>query len=288
MDRFRGRNALVTGASRGIGAAIAERLSAEGANLVVVARTVDKHDHLAGSLAETVSRCGTYGNSAHLLDADLSDETSRDQIVPRALALLDGQIDILINNAAAAIYQDILTVPLRRRRIVFEVNLHAPVDLMQSVLPGMVERQQGWILNVSSAGAKYASGEIGPDEPQGHGAPPPSYMGVYGASKAALNRVTIAFAQALQGTGVRINAVAPRSAVLSEGALALIGDSLAGDRVESMEAMVEGALLLCAPDWASSGGIHYTLDLLEERRITVMTLDGRTVYPGGFRIMQAP
>jgi 8-oxo-dGTP pyrophosphatase MutT (NUDIX family) len=95
--RFRGRNALVTGASRGIGAALAERLAAEGANVALVARTVDAHDHLAGSLGETLARCRRHGARAEAIAADLADADSRAAVVPRALELFGGRIDVLVN-----------------------------------------------------------------------------------------------------------------------------------------------------------------------------------------------
>src|SRR6202035_4422887 len=96
--RFAGRNAIVTGASRGVGAGIAERLAAEGAQLVVVART-DGRDHLEGSLNETVQQCRRYGVAVKAISADLADPVSRAAIVPRALEFFSGRIDILVNNA---------------------------------------------------------------------------------------------------------------------------------------------------------------------------------------------
>jgi len=77
VSRFAGRNVIVTGASRGIGAALAERLCAEGANVAIVARTVDRHDHLAGSLNETIERCARYGTRVEAIAADLADDESR-------------------------------------------------------------------------------------------------------------------------------------------------------------------------------------------------------------------
>jgi NAD(P)-dependent dehydrogenase (short-subunit alcohol dehydrogenase family) len=276
-DRFRGRNVVVTGASRGIGAALAERLAAEGANVAVVARTVEAHDHLAGSLGETLARCRRHGARAEAIAADLADAESRARVVPRALELFDGRIDVLVNNAAAAIYQPTLEYPLKRRRISFEVNVHAPADLAQAVIPGMLARGEGWILNVSSASARYELGR--PKELRR----PPPFIGVYGASKAALNRMTVAFAAELLGTGVRVNTVEPRAAVMSEGAEALVGGTLSDELIESMEAMVEGALVLCdcPPDW--TGGVHVSLDLLDQLGRTVMTLDGTRPYAGGQR-----
>jgi citronellol/citronellal dehydrogenase len=283
VQRFRGRNVVVTGASRGIGAALAERLAAEGASLVLVARTLDVHDHLPGSLRETRARCEGYGASVEVVVADLSDDVSRAAVIPEALEFFDGRIDVLVNNAAAAIYADITTFPLRRRRIVFEVNVHGPLDLMQAATPQMTERGEGWIVNVSSAGARYEEGRRRPT-----GDPVPDAVrtdiGIYAASKAALNRLTVAYASALAGSGVRVNTVEPRATVMSEGSVALIGDDLDPNwYVESMEAMVEGALVLCDCGPETTGGIYDSIGLLESTGATVMTLDGSRPFPGGYR-----
>jgi NAD(P)-dependent dehydrogenase (short-subunit alcohol dehydrogenase family) len=269
MTRFQDRNAIVTGASRGIGASIAERLAAEGASVVVTARTVDRHDHLPGSLNETLQRCRRHGARTEAIVSDLADADSRAAIVPTALELFDGRLDILVNNAAAAIYQSTLEYPLRRRRIMFEVNVQAPIDLVQAVVPAMVERGEGWIVNVSSGSARHAMGP--PFRTEGVA----TRIGVYGASKAALNRITNAFAVQLYGTGIRINTVEPRAAVMSEGAEVLVGDIIREDQIEPMEAMVEAVVVLCECEPERTGRVHVSLDLLEELGTTVMTLDGK-------------
>jgi short-subunit dehydrogenase len=96
-----------------------------------------------GSLRETAERCKKSETKIEVLTADLADEVSRGRIVPFALDLFGGRVDVLINNAAAAIYAPNADFPLKRRRISFEVNVHAPVDLMQAVLPQMVEPGTG-------------------------------------------------------------------------------------------------------------------------------------------------
>jgi NAD(P)-dependent dehydrogenase (short-subunit alcohol dehydrogenase family) len=266
MGRFTGRNVIVTGASRGIGAALAERLAAEGASLLLVARTLDHHDRLNGSLRETVARCARSNVAVVPFVADLTDADSRAEIVPAALDVFDGRIDVLVNNAAAAIYAPMADYPMRRLRVVFEANVVAPVELTQQVLPGMLERGEGWIVNLSSATAHHA---VGPPFPHtGAG------MGVYGASQAALNRLTNAFAAELDGRGVRINTVEPRAAVMSEGAAALVGDRVTAEQIEPMEAMVESIIALCDCGPSMTGGVHVSLDLIERLGITVRALDG--------------
>ena len=268
MSRLSGRRALVTGASRGIGAATAERLAAEGAHVAIVARTLDASDKLPGSLRETEARLAPYGGRVAVITADLTDESSRAAVVPQAVDALGGPVDVLVNNAAAAIYQPLADFPLKRRRLIFEVNVHAPYDLAAAVLPSMVEREEGWIVNVSSATARpwpgppFQLGALG------------ATSGVYGASKAALNRWTNALAAELWGTGVRINTVEPRAAVLSEGADALVGSQLRPDQIESMEEMVEAIVALCDCPPERTGRVHVSLDLIAELRLEVRALDG--------------
>ncbi|MCU1460057.1 MAG: gno [Acidimicrobiales bacterium] len=267
MRRFGGRRALVTGASRGIGAAVAERLAAEGAAVAIVARTVDRHATLEGSLNQTAATLATYGTTVAVVAADLTDPESRSDVVARSSEALGGPIDILVNNAAAAMYAPIATYPEKRRRITFEVNLHAPFELAQQALPDMLAAGEGWIVNVSSATAKHETGP--PFRPSITGAS----TGMYGASKAALNRLTNALAHDVYGTGVRVNTVEPRAAVMSEGALALIGDKVTDDMIESMEAMVEATVALCCCPADRTGKVHVSLDLNAELGLTVMKLD---------------
>jgi NAD(P)-dependent dehydrogenase (short-subunit alcohol dehydrogenase family) len=274
---FEGRNAIVTGSSRGIGAGIATRLAAEGANVAITARTLEAHPSLPGSLKQTLAEMQRVGTGKHIaITADLIDGEDRLRIVTEAEAAL-GPIEILVNNAAAAIYQPLADYPLKRRRIMTEVNLQAPIDLAQQVVPGMRERGEGWIVNVSSVTAQHAEG---PPYDQGGLSITP---GFYGACKAALNRATNALAAELWGTGIRINTVEPRAGVMTPGAEVLASHVLTDDLLESLEAMVEGTLALCDCEPERTGKVYASLDLLDELGRTVMTLDGLAPYPGGYR-----
>ena len=253
--RFAGRRALVTGARPDIGGALAVELAQQGADVAITARTLDAHPTLPGSLRETATAIEAQGRRAVPLVADLTDAEDRAGIVTDAAAGLGGPVEILVNNAAAAIYQPLADFPLKRRRLVFEVNVHAPLDLAQAALPAMLAAGEGWIVNVSSGSARprpvpFAESALG------------STIGVYGASKAALNRLTNALAEELWGSGVRVNTVEPRNAVHSEGADTLVGGELSADLYETMEDMVAGTLVLCDCPPEKSGGTHVSLDLL--------------------------
>jgi NAD(P)-dependent dehydrogenase (short-subunit alcohol dehydrogenase family) len=252
--RFARRRAIVTGASRGIGAAVAVALAELGADVAIVARSVEETPKIPGSLTATATTIEDAGGRCALLAVDLTDPEDRARIVPETVAALGG-VDTLINNAAAALYAPPSEYSVKRRRISMEVNFHAPLDLMQAVIPIMRAQGEGWIVNLSSAAARPTPG--------------PPYdlrveIGMYGASKAALNRATNAFAVDVFADRIRVNTVEPRSAVLSEGAAALVSDQLRDGEIEPMETMVDAVLALCDCPVDRTGRNFVSLDLLAD------------------------
>jgi citronellol/citronellal dehydrogenase len=256
-----GRIALVTGASRGIGAAVAERLAAEGAAVAVVARTAESHPTLSGSLHATVASIEARGGRALAVTADLADGEGRARVVPEVETTL-GPVDILVNNAAAAFYLATAEMPLKRRRLMFELNVEAPIDLAQAVLPGMRKRRRGWIVNISSATSRHPKGP--PFDP---GMKLQHTSTMYGASKVALERFTTGLAAEVYADGVAVNSLAPVAAVRTPGSEVWVGDLMDAhpEIVEPMEVMVKAVLALCTCDPATlTGRVCYSRPLLEE------------------------
>jgi NAD(P)-dependent dehydrogenase (short-subunit alcohol dehydrogenase family) len=232
--------AVVTGASRGIGAALAMALAAEGANVACVARTVAARGTLPGSLDETVTAITSAGGQAVAVQCDLADAVAREHLIPEIVGRL-GPVAVLVNNAAALVHGDPSVLSLKRRRLMFEVNVHAPIDLAQAVVPAMRERGRGWILNITSAEADHRT--VGGDT---HGWASTGY----GASKAALDRYTNGLAGELAGSGVAVHALAPDAAVRTPATDAFLGDlhERRPDLFEPMEQFVAAALALVTAD----------------------------------------
>lgn len=265
MGALDGRIALVTGASRGIGAGIARRFAAEGAAVALTARTLEPEPEprpgLAGSLREETEAIEAMGGRAVAIAANLADDTERAGIVPQVEEQL-GPVDVLVNNAAAAMYSPTAEIPLRRRRLSFEINVHAPIDLAQAVLPGMRARRRGWIVNISSATSRRPKGP-----PFDAGLALAHTTTTYGATKAALERFTAGLAAEIYADGVAVNSLAPVAAVRTPGADALVGDTLDANPgiVEPLELFVEAALALATCDPATlTGRVCYSRLLLEE------------------------
>jgi NAD(P)-dependent dehydrogenase (short-subunit alcohol dehydrogenase family) len=265
-----GRVALVTGASRGIGAAIARRLAAEGATVALTARTLDHHPTLPGTLREVASAIQGDGGTAHAIPGDLTDPDSRAAVAARVRGEI-GPVDILVNNAAASFYIPFAEISEKRFRIAFEVNVRAPFDLAQRVLPDMRAAGRGFILNISSRTAMHPAGPPFDAFAQTGGAL------LYGATKAALDRISVGLAAEMHADGIAVNSLSPVAAVMTPGAEALgvVSEAVAA-RAEPVEAMVEAALALCVPhDPMLTGRIAYSLPLLEELSRPVRSLDGR-------------
>jgi NAD(P)-dependent dehydrogenase (short-subunit alcohol dehydrogenase family) len=266
---------LVTGASRGIGAAIARRCAAEGAKVAVCARSLEPGSggHLAGSLQETAAAIRADGGVAHEIAADLGDPaTDKAGIVAEVTEAL-GPIDVLVNNAAACSYLPVEKVSERRLRIAYEVNVIAPYLLVQAAVGSMRERGRGWVLNIASGVADFPADALQDVNPM------QATSSLYAPSKAALNRLTVSFASELHGSGIAVNALAPERAVRTEGATAMM--DLADEWIEPMETMVEAALALATCDPAIYNGlVTKSLTFLRETGREVRTLDGRAPFAG--------
>src|SRR5690349_4994707 len=147
-----GRVALVTGASRGIGKAIATRLGAEGADVAIVARTAKSgDDKLPGSVDETVALIESFGSRAKGFTADLADPNLDTSALIDEVEADLGPVDILVNNVAGGGYQFFLEWTDAQIERVLQLNFWVPWRLVRRTLPGMRERGGGAILNISSA-----------------------------------------------------------------------------------------------------------------------------------------
>lgn len=175
-----GSTALVTGATSGIGREIALQLAGRGAEVVVHGRSAERG-------AETVRGIENAGGKARFVAADLSDAND----VRRLAAEAEG-VDILINNAGVYKFGGTVDVDDATFDEHVNVNLRAPYILVQQLVPGMVARGGGTVVNVSTVAASV----------------PATGAGIYGASKAGLELLTRVWADEFGGSGVRVNAVA--------------------------------------------------------------------------------
>jgi NAD(P)-dependent dehydrogenase (short-subunit alcohol dehydrogenase family) len=275
MGSCEGRVALVTGASRGIGRSIARRLAAEGASVALSASRLGAHGDLEGTLEGAVAEIEASGGSAAAVVADLLLEQERRDLVARAEAAL-GPLDILVNNAALGAWAMPSESKLEDRRRMFEVNLHAPVDLVQQVLPGMRQRGRGWILNIGSDSARQPTLPYR-DTPEAAHA-----IVAYGASKAALNRYSEGLAHEVAGDGIFVNVLSPVSIVLTQEATRFVGHIAKKnpDMAEPVEVMVEAALELVTHTHV--GRIAYSRSLLHSVGRPVRSLDGSRVIGDAF------
>lgn len=274
--RLDGRVAMVTGASRGIGRAIARRLAAAGVAVVVTASP-----RSGAELDETCALVRRDGGYAMPLIADLQHEEMRADLVAQATAAI-GPVDILVNNAAAiTAYAPPSRIDLAARQSMFEINFQAPVDLIQQALPGMRARRWGRIVNISSEMASQ------PAIPYPGPAKFVHALALYGTSKAALERYTVGLAAELHGTGVHANAMAPHKIARSEGAEIVAQQALAAnpDWVEPLEMMAEASWLLIAG--SITGMVSSSRGVLQHVQGALHALDGRRVIGDALSLMDS-
>jgi NAD(P)-dependent dehydrogenase (short-subunit alcohol dehydrogenase family) len=261
MGKLKGKVAIVTGASRGIGQQIAELFALEGARVVCAARTLNEGEHrmLEGSLLRTVDLIRWKGGEATAVAADVSHEPECITLVQAARQAY-GPIDILVNNAALNYYLPTETYPTSRWLRCFAINVHAPFILSKEVLTDMIPRRSGAIINISS-GAAIGPGR-GPYEDQtAHGGV------MYGTTKAALERFTQGLAQEVaRYEGISVTAVSPSQVVPTPGTIHhKLVSGVDDPKGEPPILMARAALLLASePAGKVNGRVTYSQQILRE------------------------
>ena len=246
-----GKVAVITGASRGIGEAIAYRYAQEGAKVVVSARTLDDGDHpLPGSI-------NTWSRASRTPVAKLPRSKRTSQSRPtarRSSSPLRRPTALSTFWSTTPPFIPTSQFPEKRYKLMEEVQVYAPLHLSQLVLESMRERKTGWIVNVSSHAALHPKVDGGPGEGT-----------VYGMCKAALERFTTGLAAELYEDNVSVNVISP-GLVAAPGVVyhKLINDSNK-DNVTPVEHMAEACLRLSySPAAEISGRITYADEMIEE------------------------
>lgn len=251
MGALDGRTAIVTGASRGIGAAVARGLDAAGARVALVARDASLLDTVAADLA----------NDPIVIPTDLGTAEGPAAAAAAALAAFDGRLDALVNNAGVAVRKNSEELQVEEADWLWNVNVRASLLLTAAVLPAMIERGSGSIVSISSISGR-------------RGAP---RRALYAATKAALDGMTRALAMEYGPRGIRANAVAPgvvetdlwRENLAKPGVAEAVLDVIPTRRVSTPEEVADAVVFLASDASraitgeiiSADGGIHATVNL---------------------------
>jgi NAD(P)-dependent dehydrogenase (short-subunit alcohol dehydrogenase family) len=198
--------ALITGATSGIGRAVADKLAQSGIQVIVVGRNVQRGE-------DTIAQIRAAGGKADFIGSDLRDAASARAVAKKAVELGKGHVDILINNAGMFPFGPTDQTSEESFDDVYALNVKAPFFLVAELAPLMAQRGKGAIVNVSTMVANYGA----------------AGMSLYGSSKAAVNLLTKAWAAEYGPKGVRVNAVSP-------GPTRTAGTAVMGDALQQLAA----------------------------------------------------
>ena len=202
MKPMSGFVAIITGASRGIGRAIALGLARKGCGVVIAAKSNQSTDKLPGSIHTVAVEVEALGGKALAIQLDLRDEAQIQAMTTQTLERF-GRIDLLVNNAGAAYWQGILDTPAKRFDLVMGVNARAAFLCSQAVLPSMIKQGRGQIINMSPPlDLEFVPGRI-----------------AYAISKLGMTLLTHGLAEEARGLNIAVNSLWPATLIESQASI---------------------------------------------------------------------
>jgi len=260
---LQGKTLFITGASRGIGKAIALRAAKDGANIVIAAKTDRKHPKLPGTIHDTAEAIESAGGRALPIKLDIRDEDAVARAMEHAADHFGG-IDALVNNASAIYLAGTADVPMKRFDLMFGVNVRGTFVCSQAALPYLKDADNPHILNLSPPLNM---------EPKWFGPHVAYTMAKYGMSQCVLG-----MAEEFKNLPIGVNALWPRT-VIATAALAMLGDAVKPENCRKPDIMADAAhWILSQPAADVTGNFFIDDDVLERAGVT--DLDRYAVTPG--------
>ncbi len=271
MNTLQGKTILITGASRGIGLAIAKRAAAEGANIVLLAKTVEPNPKLPGTLASAAAEVVAAGGQALPVQTDIRDDNAVAAAVAAAVARFGG-IDILVNNASAISLTPTPMTPMKRFDLMFGVNVRGTYACTQACLSELIKSAKAGrnphVLNMSpplSMKEHWFKGHV-----------------AYTMAKYGMSQCTLGHAGEFRPHGIAVNSLWPRTAIATAALQLIPGIDLALCR--KPEILADAAYFIFTSDAkATSGNFFIDDELLARHGVT--DLDKYAMTPGNKNFM---
>jgi citronellol/citronellal dehydrogenase len=254
MESLKGKTIFITGASRGIGLAIALRAARDGANIVIAAKTAEPNPKLPGTIYSAAKEIEAAGGKALPCVVDIRDEKQIADAVEKAVATFGG-IDILVNNASAISLTGTLETPMKRYDLMHSINTRGTFATSQAVLPHLKKAKNPHILNMS---------------------PPlnmePRWFGphvAYTMAKFGMSMCVLGMAEEFKDEGIAVNALWPRTVIATAAVQNLLGgeDTMAGSRRPEIMADAAHAILI-RPSKTTTGNFFVDDEVLKSEGIT--------------------
>jgi citronellol/citronellal dehydrogenase len=241
MANLRGKTLFITGASRGIGKAIALRAAADGANIVIAAKTTEPHPKLPGTIHSAAEEIEAAGGKALPVVCDIREEEQVQQAVRQAVEKFGG-IDILVNNASAINLTGTLETPIKRFDLMWGVNARGTFLCSQACIPHLEKAANPHILTLSPPL------NLKPEWFKNHVA--------YTISKYGMSLCVLGMAEEFKDRGIAVNALWPRT-VIATAALAMLGGLIKPENCRTPEIVADAAHALLTRDSRSATGNFY-------------------------------